>query len=39
MYILGILVLIAVIIPASVVVGLALCKSMAITDDLNRTRR
>jgi hypothetical protein len=38
MYILGILAIIAVIVLASVVVVLALCKSMAITDDVNGTR-
>jgi hypothetical protein len=40
MDILGIFVLIAVIVPASGggVVVLALCKSMAITDDMNGTR-
>ena len=38
MDILRILVLIAVIVLASVLVVLVLCKSMAITDDMNGTR-
>jgi hypothetical protein len=38
MYILGIFILVTVIVSAILVVMLALCKSMAITDDMNGTR-